>query len=498
MLCQGVSAQNMKVIQFKELSNDLTANLHGTSKTDENGETAALIKIVTPETGFSFDGGSLGIVATEQKPGELWLYVPRRAQRLTISHAAFGVMRNYAYPVPIEGAKTYEMLLDIGTGCYATITAPVAKSEVYIDNQYVGEVPVYNKYLNYGKHTIQAINGKFEGTVEMYVTSDRKTINIDVDMKDMSSYYGDVRVLVDNNADIIFGGKKVGNGLWDTQLKEGNYVIETRKADHEDSKTSFTVVAQQKNQITAIAPSPYTGYLRVYTRPQNVLITDEKGKYIDLSEQTPLLVGSHQFLFHRKGFVSQTREYTVARNQVMNDTIELEYVNYFKKLTFYAGAGLNISSLPGISGVLGVTAFNNDLQFSYTFGLGYSDEVKIYDTESNYQSTQKYKMNTLAVKYGYCIPVGRQIAVTPQVGFMQSSISSEVVDGTNKFADGASCKCLTIGAKVLLVPFKHCYVFAAPEFGIGMGKDNSFDQIASQSNINIGGFAAQLGVMAYF
>lgn len=78
-------AQNMKVLQFRELTNDLTANLHGTSKTDENGEVAALIKIVTPETGFTFDGGSLGIVAVEQKAGEIWLYVPRRAQRLTIT-----------------------------------------------------------------------------------------------------------------------------------------------------------------------------------------------------------------------------------------------------------------------------------------------------------------------------------------------------------------------------------------------------------------------------
>ena len=72
-------AQNMKVVQFSELTNDLTANRYGTSKTDENGETAALIKIVTPETGFTFDGGSLGIVAVEQKPGEIWLYVPSRA-----------------------------------------------------------------------------------------------------------------------------------------------------------------------------------------------------------------------------------------------------------------------------------------------------------------------------------------------------------------------------------------------------------------------------------
>ena len=134
-------------------------------------------------------------------------------QRLTISHAAFGVLRNYAYPVPVTGAKTYEMLLDIGTGVYATITTPVAKSEVYIDNEFAGTAPIYNKYLNYGKHVIQAINGKIEGTIEQYVTPDKKSLSIDVDMKDMSHLYGDVRVLVDNNADIFFQGKRVASGL---------------------------------------------------------------------------------------------------------------------------------------------------------------------------------------------------------------------------------------------------------------------------------------------
>ena len=41
---------------------------------DQNGERAALIKIVTTERGFSFDGGTLGIVATEEHTGEIWLF----------------------------------------------------------------------------------------------------------------------------------------------------------------------------------------------------------------------------------------------------------------------------------------------------------------------------------------------------------------------------------------------------------------------------------------
>ena len=123
-------AQNMKVLEFKLLENDLTANIQGTAKVDMNGETAALIKIQTPERGFSFDGGMQGIVASEEHAGEIWLYVPRRAQKLIIQHQDYGVLRDYFYPINIEGGKTYEMLIDIGTGRYATITSGVAKATV--------------------------------------------------------------------------------------------------------------------------------------------------------------------------------------------------------------------------------------------------------------------------------------------------------------------------------------------------------------------------------
>ena len=200
-------AQNMKVIDFKLLENDLTANIQGTAKVDMNGETAALIKIQTPERGFSFDGGMQGIVASEEHAGEIWLYVPRRAQKLIIQHQDYGVLRDYFYPINIEGGKTYEMLIDIGTGRYATITSGVAKAIVYVDGEDCGLSPV-RKYLNYGRHTIKAVKDRFEGeTTAVITTSQESTTNsqqlIHVDMKDMSYLYGDVLVTVDNKADIF-------------------------------------------------------------------------------------------------------------------------------------------------------------------------------------------------------------------------------------------------------------------------------------------------------
>ena len=100
-----LAAQNMKVTGFRLLDKDLTANTRGTEKMDQNGEKCALIKIQTPERGFTFDGGALSIVAVEEHAGETWIYIPRRAQKLIVHHPNFGVLRDYFYPFPSRAAR---------------------------------------------------------------------------------------------------------------------------------------------------------------------------------------------------------------------------------------------------------------------------------------------------------------------------------------------------------------------------------------------------------
>ena len=91
MLWCSVAAysQKMSVESFKLDETDLTANLAGTTVLDQNGEKCALIKIFTTETGFSFDVGSLGVVKTEQKVGEIWVYVPFGIKKIVLSHPVF-------------------------------------------------------------------------------------------------------------------------------------------------------------------------------------------------------------------------------------------------------------------------------------------------------------------------------------------------------------------------------------------------------------------------
>lgn len=84
-------AAELVVRDFRMLPTDQTAINSATMKKDQNGRTAALIKIYTRlnETQTYFDNGVMGIVARENKPGQIWLYIPARSQSIQITN------RNY-------------------------------------------------------------------------------------------------------------------------------------------------------------------------------------------------------------------------------------------------------------------------------------------------------------------------------------------------------------------------------------------------------------------
>ena len=132
LIATSLSAQNISVSSFKLLENDLTANTYGTSEKDFNGEIAALIKVVTTEQGLVFDGGMVGIVKTKQGVGEVWVYVPHGIKRITVQHHQLGVLRDYYFPIPIEKARTYEMVLTTGR-VETVVTHAVNKQYVFFN-----------------------------------------------------------------------------------------------------------------------------------------------------------------------------------------------------------------------------------------------------------------------------------------------------------------------------------------------------------------------------
>ena len=113
LLSLGAAAQdnNIQVKSFRMLVGDMTTTSAEGKRIDQNNEVCALIKIVTTEKDFAFEGGALGIVGSQQRKGEVWVWVPRGLRKITILHDQLGVLRDYRFPEEIIADRTYEMVL---------------------------------------------------------------------------------------------------------------------------------------------------------------------------------------------------------------------------------------------------------------------------------------------------------------------------------------------------------------------------------------------------
>ncbi|MCE8464199.1 PEGA domain-containing protein [Bacteroides nordii] len=163
-LSQRVYAQGkIEVASFNRMETDITARVTA-PKRDQNGEVCALVRIVTTVKDLMFEPDALGITARENKPGEIWLYVPRGARRISIMHDKYGVLRNYFYPDIIDKSTVYEMEVRVNDG---TSHEPVdtntqllvmrpdpADATIYIDDEKVPtEKGLFTATMKKGSHT---------------------------------------------------------------------------------------------------------------------------------------------------------------------------------------------------------------------------------------------------------------------------------------------------------------------------------------------------------
>jgi uncharacterized protein (TIGR02145 family) len=187
-----IQAQNISVKSFRLLENDLDARVNYPKK-DQNGEKCAIIKIQTTEIGFRWDGDALGITSSEKKTGEYWLYLPRGAKRLTIAHDKLGILRNYAYPLPIEESSVYELVLVTGKvittvkeneieSQWLIINTEPSGADVYINDQPAGKTPYQNE-LPIGKYTWRLQKELYlneSGIFELTTGGEKQKININL------------------------------------------------------------------------------------------------------------------------------------------------------------------------------------------------------------------------------------------------------------------------------------------------------------------------------
>lgn len=251
------SRADLSVKSFRLLEIDLDARTNYPLK-DQNGEIAAIIKVVTNQKGFTFDGGMTGIVKTIEKPSEIWVYVPWGLKRLSIFHPHFGQLRDYFIPTTIEKACVYELVLL--SGKVETTVVEEIVSQWLVINPYPENAAIYvdDEFKQTGVFTAKYKPGKYSYRVEAPLyhseagwldVADSK-VSIDVTLKPAFGYIA-VNTLPESGAKVIIAGKVLPQ-LTPTKsepLASGEYSVQVLREMYEPVTKKFLVVDGQ----TAVA-----------------------------------------------------------------------------------------------------------------------------------------------------------------------------------------------------------------------------------------------------
>lgn len=330
-----VFSQNISVSSFKLLDTDLTANTAGTMVQDQNGETAALIKVVTTQTGFTFDGGAMGIVKTVQKPSEIWVYVPRGLKKITISHPQLGMLRDYYLNIPIEAARTYEMVLVAGevktivkqarTSQYVVFQLNPENAQVEIDGIVLEtNKGIATKMMKFGTYNyrVQAPNYLPEaGNVTVNDPTDKHVVNVS-----LKPNFSVVTLKVENESEIWVNGERKGIGSWTGNLSPGTYEFEARKQNHRSVSLTQDILISSEPQIIVLqAPIPVSGKADINSSPAMADIYIDGKKYGQTPQLfTDLPVGQHQLRITKQGFRDYSSLLDIKENEITSLTAQLE------------------------------------------------------------------------------------------------------------------------------------------------------------------------------
>ena len=328
------NAQSISVSSFKLLDTDLTANTAGTMEMDQNGETAALIKVVTSQTGFTFDGGALGIVKTQQTPGEIWVYIPRGSRKISIKHPQLGVLRDYPFPVAIQAARTYEMVLVTGevqtivkqtrTSQYVVFQLNPSNAIVELDGELLQtESGAATKMVKFGTYNyrVQAPNYFTDaGVVTVDDPNNKKVVNIN-----LKPNFAKVKIEVDNNAEIWINGEKKGEGSWTGDLGAGMYEFEAKKSGHRSTTiTRDIIVEDELQEIRLQTPTPVYGEADISSNPIMADIYID-GKNVGQTPQvlSQLLIGNHEIMIKKSGYDDYISNINIKENESSKLSVKL-------------------------------------------------------------------------------------------------------------------------------------------------------------------------------
>jgi len=323
-------SQTIAVKSFTKLETDQDARITS-PKTDQNGKKCAIIKVQTSHSGFVFDFGMIGnALATEQHTGEIWVWVPAGARKVTISHQQLGVLRNYSFDIDIEEATVYEMVLITGqvitkveeeiASQFLVINTIPSGADVYIDDLPAGQT-TYQKELPLGKHTYRISHDLYLPTAGSVVLTAEKKETFNLTLK---PDFGILTITTspENGATVSLDGQPTGKTTPCSlqQVRSGEHTVTLRLNMYKTASEKVNMQAGGEINLPVTLTPTFAG-VTVNTNPASeIYIAGElKGNGTWSGRLSP---GIYLFEARKDKYTPATERHEVVTGQPLTVTLE--------------------------------------------------------------------------------------------------------------------------------------------------------------------------------
>ncbi|MDR0604458.1 MAG: PEGA domain-containing protein [Bacteroidales bacterium] len=280
---------NLAVESFTKDETDQEARITSPHR-DQNDKVCAIVKIETPLLlqDFTFDAGMIAVGHSEQKTGEIWLWLSPGTLRLTIIHKYLGTVRNYAFGEALKEATVYIMKLKSGkvttiieentTQQYFEITCAAEGATIKIDDA-APELFIDGKFrrlLLYGKHKYTVEAPMYHPESGITEITEQKAAPISVVLKPKFGKLS-VNTQPEQGADVFIDDEKKGQSpLTVERIGSGQHTIRAVKSQFRPVTQEITITDGATELISLTMPANFAVITLTTPDGGDIYIDDEK------------------------------------------------------------------------------------------------------------------------------------------------------------------------------------------------------------------------------
>lgn len=323
--------QEMSVEAFDEAPTDQTARAVAPVN-DPNGARCALVKVATTldPARFEVEAGLSGVMKTEAHAGELWVYVPKGLQRLTIKYPGFMPLYNYAFPTgPLREATVY--ILRLRTARQVVVYEPSVSDQLVLFRCAVASARIrvdggeehgftngeYKDFFSLGSHSWQVSAPDYEvGVGQVVLDNPDQTKVVDITLRS-NIRYCQLNIGSSVEADIYVDNTLVAQRVrtLQHQVRTGKHNIEARADGHR--RDLRQVECAEGSQRVDLTPTPIYGTLVIGMNSESGLQVLLDGQQVGTTplRLTRCLAMQHTVTLRKSGYNDVVQQVTVQESQ---------------------------------------------------------------------------------------------------------------------------------------------------------------------------------------